>query len=538
MSAIRSTPGPFRVYVGLVSTGYLAPNAIDRVVQDGIAFCGLSNALHKLRSDSRLLIKPDVLVADQKVAPHAYTNPEVLRAVVTQLQGLSRGARVTVLGSTLPELSASRVLARAHGGSETFRKHGYYTLESLFPGILDVLPQDEAPAYRYQLSKDQVSGPTPDHAELLANARVHNELLAPREYYDTDFSIYCPKLKSNVLAQGFSGAIRLGDPVYRGIDADRHVCDWLEVCNPNLVVSDGIIAAVGGNEITQRGHELGVVLVANNALAHDWVAAQILNLDPLKIDHLRIAMARGWGPQSGTQIELGGAGAEGVRNLAQKSRFWDLGYLPVHEFGKKYESENPGLAFPLEIISGSPYRTAGAQGMLLNWLYLAYDTPALRSRIAKWPRSSAVIGYTKSYPSRYLAYAIGDSACQAIDHLTSSSRRLFRTKRFELLNVQLKNRRRHLIVKIAGSPPRLNDLSWGFWLGSLGRISVRTRSLALLADRIAAFFRGRTNPGAAKAHSPLVMTSRMPQNSWWALRPLRPNPPPARGAVSTQVSVL
>ena len=534
-------PAPFKVYVGLVPMGYLNPESIDRVVRDGMNFCGTPKLLEALpRHANNVLVQPDVTMADSRVARHAYTHPEVVRAVLNQTLNINLNAQATIIGRAFHGFPASRMLKRAHGTADAFQQRGYYEFEHIFPGRVEVSAADDCEFNRYQLSMGEVLSEQDKRLLLQSElsyrpdarplGRLSNEILAPREYGDTNFTIYCPKLKSSVLSQGFSGAIRLGDPTNRNTYSDLHICDMLEICNPQLVIGDGIIAAVGGNEMTQRGHELGVVLVANNALAHDIIAAQIFNLDPMKINHLKIAAERGWGPATPQQIELGGAGLEGIRQLSQKTRFWDLGFIPLPEFGAKFERENPGHTFPLEIVSGTPYESSGSHGLVLDWLYLTYDFPRRRPNITRWPRASVCVGEITTFPTNYLVYAVGDRACASLKRMTSSSRRLFsfgskkRRAHFAVELVQLKDGRRHLLIKVTGSPPRLRGIFLAFFAGSLGTMGSRSLTFTLLADRLLFGLRRWLQGPAASdfAKTRILMTSRLPQNSWWSLKRMRP----------------
>lgn len=509
---------PFRVYVGLVATGYISPQAIDQVVRDGVRFCGVDAELSRLPIHSKVIVQPDIAMADSKVAPYGYTHPEFMRSVLSDLLSLTR-ADLTVLGRSYNGMPGSRILRRASGNSNAYKPRGYYEFEHLFPGRVKVAAADQCEHYRYQLAKGTIM---PSASVVNANARASNEIIAPREYHQADLTVYCPKLKTSVLSQRFSGAIRLGDSIARGTQSDHHLCDMLEVCNPQLIITDGLVVGAGGNEVTQAGHELGLVLISNNALAHDWIAAQVFNIDPMKVAHLKIAAERGWGPSSVGQIELGGAGLEGVQNLAQKTRHWDLGCLRLEEFAPKFEHENSGKEFPLEILSGTPYESSGAHGMLLSWLYLSYDSPRRRARIAAWPRASVFIGEIAAYPKYRSVFAIGDQACRSLQRLYSHSRmitRLGRGGRLTIERAQLKNGKHHLIVKIAGSPPRLRDLVAGFAIASLGRMSPHLFTFQILGDLVVAAIRRIFHPPMDPHQLRLVLTSRMQQNAWWALRP-------------------
>lgn len=523
---MQRIPGPYRVFVGLVQTGYLNDQAINRVVRDGMLFCGLTKQIDGLRPSSKVVLKADLVLADDKLARHTYTHPEVTRAVVHEILRLAPGAKPVITAETARGLPGYRAFHKAHGSAEPYRLRGYYELEHQFPGRVSVIPDDETAKARYRLAKGGVLSSTSVGlpVESTFRLRASNEVVASRHYSEAGFTVYLPKIKGNVLAQGFSGAIMLGSPQDNyGMANDHHVCDMLEVCNPQLVVSDGLIAAVGGNSLTQRGHELGVILVSNNALAHDWIAAQILNLDPMKIGHLHMAQERGWGPASAAQIELGGAGLQAVQQLSQKTKFWDMGSAAVQEFAHRFERDNPGLKFPLEIISGPPYEAAGSHGLLLEWLYQNYDFPQRRPLMARWPKLSVCVGGLTTFPLHYVVAVIGAKARQAMNKLTSSSTTLLSLKGLSIQLAQLKNGKRHLIVS-AGANSR--DIGRAMTLASFGRIRTQLFRVPLVLDKT--FFIWRTRWRMSRQNQnpsgklPLVMTSRLAPNAWWSLRVKHP----------------
>lgn len=89
---------------------------------------------------------------------------------------------------------------------------------------------------------------------------------------------------------------------------DEKIIDLLEVGFPDFIATDAIEISLGGNQMTQHGKHLGMILMAENPLAHDVVCAHILHLDPHNIKHLRIAHERGYGPLRLDEIESRGSG--------------------------------------------------------------------------------------------------------------------------------------------------------------------------------------------------------------------------------------
>src|SRR5688572_28114561 len=94
---MQRLPGPYRVYVGLVPTGYLNGENIAQVIREGIAFCGMSGRLSKLKPSSKIVLRTDVPAAHPKIGKYAYTHPEVARGSISQLLTLAPGARLHVV---------------------------------------------------------------------------------------------------------------------------------------------------------------------------------------------------------------------------------------------------------------------------------------------------------------------------------------------------------------------------------------------------------------------------------------------------------
>jgi hypothetical protein len=193
--------------------------------------------------------------------------------------------------------------------------------------------------------------------------------LAPSIFSEYDFHIGCPKIKTSIFTKGISAALALGKNTLEFLDepesanSDRFLIDQIEICDPELIISDGIIVPCGGHQILQNGQELGIILISNNALAHDWIAATLLNLDPEKIPHLQIAKQRGWGPRSVSQIEIG-PNREHLELIQEKTKNWDLSEkISDLSFQSSLAKESP-----LDIYSFSPRHSSGPHGKLLNWL--------------------------------------------------------------------------------------------------------------------------------------------------------------------------
>jgi hypothetical protein len=197
---------------------------------------------------------------------------------------------------------------------------------------------------------------------------------------DNDLLVYAPKLKSNVLCQGMTAAIKLNIGILldkermwnHNFNLDEKIADVLEVGLPAFIATDAIEISCGGNQLTQHGRHLGAVIMADNPLAHDVVCAHILNLDPKNINHLCLAHERGYGPLDLEDITL--KGDISLDELQKRTQDFDLGYIHVSE-----------VDCDINILSGKPYCIGGCHGVLLDWLYMIKDrNPSLWKKLPDW----------------------------------------------------------------------------------------------------------------------------------------------------------
>lgn len=304
--------------------------------------------------NGRVVIKPNLVMAHPRVATEAYTRKEVMEGILLFLKEYG----TSDLSACIVEKSGLGITTSA-----MFRYAGYQSLKKKFGTKL--VPMEESEQKRL----------------VLKNGKIHSYITVAKEMAENDFLIFAPKLKTNVLSGGFSGAIKLN---IGSIDSkERMFChhhalpqkmvDILTVLNPQLVVTDGIRLAYGGNQMTQRGVQFGVIAVSNNAVAHDIVCASMLGLDPFKIEHIQEAISRGLGPGTMEEIDvLGDFDMEKGMALAKSLEF---GNIPVESFQSNFE-----------IQSGQPFCQGGCHGIFLDWLHMVQDRkPKLMKRFPKIP---------------------------------------------------------------------------------------------------------------------------------------------------------
>lgn len=332
------------------------PAAFERIIREGIQAFGLAE-----RVKGKVTIKPNVVFAHHKVAPSAFTRPEFIDGLVSALKAEASGAL---------EVAVAEKCGAAVPTARMFRAAGYYPLRRKHG--LRLVPMDEVKKVKVPLAKGQ----------------LHKEVTLAREMVDRDFLVYAPKLKTNVLAHGLTGAFKLNIGILcdkermwcHHYDLDKKIVDLAEVGRPDFIATDAVECAIGGNQLTERGRHLGAVLMATDPLAHDVVCAHILHLDPERIGHLKLASERGYG-----SLDLDSVAIEGditLDELRDRTKDWDLGFIHASKLQSR-----------MSVLCGEPYCTGGCHGVFLDWIYMIRDRkPKLWEKLPEW---TVVIGEYK-----------------------------------------------------------------------------------------------------------------------------------------------
>jgi len=331
------------------------PAAIEKIIREGLEELDLSS-----RVKGRLTIKPNVVMAHHRVTPSAFTRPEFLEGLIRALKSNAGVEEITVAEKCGAAIPTSRM----------FRRAGYYKLKRKLGFRL--VPIEEGKRKTVALKKGV----------------VHKTIKTGKDIVENDFLVYAPKLKTNSLSQGLTGALKLNIGILcdrermwnHNYNLDEKIVDLLEVGHPGFIATDAIEISMGGNHLTQHGRHLGVILMSDQPLAHDVVCAHIFHLDPKSIGHLALASARGYG-----SLELGDIDVTGDISLPEIRRTtegWDTGYIRVDD-----------VDCNIKVISGEPYCGGGCHGMFLDWLYMIKDRkPKLWKNLPRW---TVVIGKYK-----------------------------------------------------------------------------------------------------------------------------------------------
>jgi uncharacterized protein (DUF362 family) len=410
------------------------PAAIGRIVREGLDELGLAG-----RVRGRVTIKPNVVMAHPKVAPSGYTRPEFMEGILRALDSLPpvsrKAAIVEKCGAGVPT-------------SRMFRRAGYYRLRRTHP--LRVLPVKEARKKKIRLER----------------GLVHETITTAPEIVDNDFLIYAPKLKTNYLAHGLTAALKLNIGILRDRQRmwnhnyllDDKIVDLLEAGYPDFIATDAVEIAMGGNQFTQHGRHLGLIILANQPLAHDVICAHIFHLNPRRIGHLARAAERGYGSLDLAEIET--SGDLGLDEVRERTKSWEVGFIRVDE-----------VTSGIKVLSGEPYCTGGCQGVFLDWLYMIKDRkPRLWSKLPPW---TVVIGKYTGDITADRVMIVG--TCSAVEGRLDARR----------------------VRRIKGCPPKHKDLV--LWMFLKARILNPLFRLDLIYDAyvclffswIRRFFRGR-----------------------------------------------
>jgi len=371
------------------------PSRIKQVIREGLAEFGQAGSKR-----SRITIKPNVVVANHKVTPSAYTRSEFLDGLI---QALHDGQ------NTPPKITITEKCGAGIPTSRMFRRASYYRLKKRHN--IKLLPIEEAKKKKISLQK----------------GRIHNQITTSREIAGNDFLIYTPKLKSNSLTHGLTAAIKLNIGILcdrermwnHNFHLDEKIVDLLEVGYPDFIATDAVEISIGGNHLTQHGYPLGVVVMATNPVAHDSVCAHMFHLDPHKIPHLRLAHERGYGPLDLAAIDI--EGDISLSAIREKTKDWKTGFIRVDD-----------VDCGIKVLTGEPYCTGGCHGVFLDWLYMIKDRkPKLWKKLPPW---TAVIG---KYP--------GDVSAERVLIIGTCSEVLGRLEAKK-------------IRRIKGCPPKHKDL--------------------------------------------------------------------------------
>ena len=264
----------------------------------------------QLRPHGRTLLKPN-LVASGELFEHAYTRPEFTEGVLLALRDEAEGEMAELAvgersGITMP----TRLIFKGAGYDKMVKrlgvKHYYF---------------DEEPQVEFALKH---------------RGRLRDYIFVPEVLTKTDFFVDCPKFKAHpwtTVTFSMKNYIGLQDDRHRLIDHDHHlnqkVADLQYVIEPQFIAIDAVIA--GQNRmLTPVPYDMKLIIMGNNRVAIDAVCCQIIGIDPLSVEHIRLAHERGFGPVDLAQIDI--SGDVTLEQAQERSRGFKSGLIRVEDY--------------------------------------------------------------------------------------------------------------------------------------------------------------------------------------------------------------
>ncbi len=240
--------------------------AMAAVVKEGFELLGR-------KPQGKVLIKPNVVMANKNYSQFAFTHPDLVGTVVDHVRTFPGVADLNIGesgGFALP----TRML---------FKESDYYAM-----GRRHHVPITDFNEDKYVKT-------------TLARAKYHKTMLVPRLIHEADFKIWMPKLKyhicceiTNALKLNIGSLLHKERMLYHDDRLNDKIVDILEIGYPDIIITDAITIGHGFESCAKPFH-LGVIMISNDPVASDVVAAQVLGYKPEQVNHLRIASERGYG---------------------------------------------------------------------------------------------------------------------------------------------------------------------------------------------------------------------------------------------------
>jgi uncharacterized protein (DUF362 family) len=255
------------------------PERIRRIVREGMEELGL-------RPYGRTLLKPNIVAAGP-LFEHAHTRPEFVEGVLMAIKDRQDG-RMTELA--VGERCGITVPTRA-----AFEGAGYNPM----------LKRQGAKRYCFE-EEPQVEIP------LTHKDRLRDYLFTPEPVARADFFVNCPKFKAHpwtTVTFAMKNYIGIQDDRHRLIDHDHRlnqkVADLQYIIQPQFIAIDAIIGGEG-RMLTPVPYTLNLIIMGDNQVAFDSVCSRLIGLDPMEIEHIRLAHERGFGPVEMDKIKITG----------------------------------------------------------------------------------------------------------------------------------------------------------------------------------------------------------------------------------------
>jgi uncharacterized protein (DUF362 family) len=279
------------------------PEKIRQIIREGLEELGL-------RPFGRTLVKPN-LVAAGPLFPNAFTRPEFGEGVLRALRDVG--------GESMTELAVGERCGITVPTRVPFRESGWD----------DMLKTVGVKKYHFEETQ-QVEIP------LSHPNRLRDYLFTPEPVARADFFVNCPKFKAHpwtTVTFSMKNYIGIQDDRHRLIDHDHKlnekIADLQHIIQPQFIAIDGITAGEG-RMLTPTPFDLGMIIMGNSQVAFDAVCCSIIGIDPMTVDHIRLAVEHGFGTTDLSKIEI--TGDVSLEEAKKRAKGFKVGLIRVEKY--------------------------------------------------------------------------------------------------------------------------------------------------------------------------------------------------------------
>jgi uncharacterized protein (DUF362 family) len=241
--------------------------------------------------DTRVLLKPNIIVPFPPEGNPSNTHPDVVGALVRYLK--DEGAQRIFIGDSPIYGLSARLCYEKSGMKQVVEREG---------GELVVFEEEK------RIRKK------------IPHGRIFDSISLPAILEEVDILINVPKMKVTgetfyvtLGIKNLLGLIPFHDRkrFHRGVDLSYALIDIAKIVRPHLNVIDGIIASDGDAHFGVC-RPLGILIASQNMVAADIIATQVMGIDPMKPVVHQLALKDKLGIESLLQIEVMGEKLQNV----------------------------------------------------------------------------------------------------------------------------------------------------------------------------------------------------------------------------------
>lgn len=330
------------------------PDKIAGIIREGMEELNAKPA-------GKVLLKPNVVIAEPELFPNAFTRSEFLDGVISAVR--EQGENIKKL--TVGERSGITIPTRF-----SFKSAGY----------LRVLKKHKIKADYFDEEK-QVP------VKLTRKENLRDLIFVPKSISECDYLINLPKFKAHPWTR-----LTLSLKNYIGIQDDRHrLVDHNSYLEHKIVDLQGVVksrfiavdAIEAGQKmmLTPTPFQMDAIIMGTNSCAVDTVGCIMVNVEPQKLVHLKIASDRGHGPMDISKIDV--TGDYPLEEIREKTREFQFALEHIDKYFDEWDNLNCTVGtFPEK--HSPDYCWGGCPGALQEAMHIFKGYyPDVRERMKK-----------------------------------------------------------------------------------------------------------------------------------------------------------